>query len=198
MTHEIATIVASMLRSSDLFQVNSGEVWIPDLDNYAFSMQEHLTRALELHGYSASASTRDEHGMLITVRRAERIDSRLIKRIHSNVYGYTGRVTEVGVDVGKDRSTSSYVIRGTGNILQIPEIGWTDGRERVVIGYNDGLRLAEVGTDNVTTYTSEDTFQIENPTLDIKKELSLQEMADESRVIVFKGEWTGSPQARFL
>lgn len=192
MTQQIATIVASMLRSKDLFVVDDGSVWLPDLDSYSFSMQEHIATALELHGYSAITSTRSHSGLWIDVPEAESLDDREIKSAHSEAYGYTGRVA--GIEA-KGQMFENY-IKEPGSVLQIPDIGWTDGNERVVIGSYSGLYLAKVHTDSVETYGNEDTFQIEVSDR-VEREMTLGEMGSEGRVIVYKGEWNGYPQERF-
>lgn len=191
MTREVATTVACMLQSDDLFSVDDGGVWIPDLDSYSFTMQEHIARALELHGYSASTSTRSHAGLRIDVPEAQPLDSQQVKSIHTDAYGYTGRVAGLEAE-GQMFDTH---ITEPGNILQIPEIGWTRGHERVVIGDYSGLYLAEVNTDNVETYGKEDTFRVDLGYTE--KEMSLREMGNKGRVIVYKGEWNGYPQERF-
>lgn len=180
-----------MLQSGDLFSVDDGRVWIPDLDSYSFTMREHIARALELHGYSASTSTRSHAGLIIDVPEAQSIDSRQIKSIHTEAYGYTGRVA--GLEAPSQMFNTN--IAEPGNVLQVPEIGWTGGHERVVIGDYSGLYLAEVNTDNVETYRKDDTFQVDVGYAE--KEMSLREMGNKGRVIVYKGEWNGYPQERF-
>lgn len=192
MTQEIATIVASMLRSDDLFSVDDGGVWLPDLDSYSFTMQEHIVRALELHGYSASTSTRSHTGLRIDVPEAQSIDNRQIKSIHMDAYGYTGRVA--GIEA--QGQTFDNHITEPGSVLEVPDLGWIQGSERVVIGNYSGLYLAEVNTDNVETYRKEDTFHIEISE-NHEREMSLGEMGNSGRVIVYKGEWNGYPQERF-
>ncbi|WP_227130966.1 hypothetical protein [Halorubellus salinus] len=192
MTQEIATVVASMLQSDDLFSVDDSGVWLPDLDSYSFSMQEHIARALELHGYSASTSTRSHAGLRIDVAEAQSIDSRQLKAIHTDAYGYTGRVA------GLDAQGQTFVdhITEPGSVLQIPDLGWVNGSERVVVGEYSGLYLAEVHTDSAETYGNDDTFQVEVGH-DREQEMTLHEMGNQGRVIVYKGEWNGYPQERF-
>lgn len=192
MTQAIATIVASMLRSDDLFSVDDGGVWLPDLDSYSFTMQEHIVRALELHGYSASTSTRSHSGLRIDVPEAQSIDNRQIKSIHTDAYGYSGRVA--GIEA--QGQTFDNHTTEPGSVLEVPDLGWTRGSERVVIGNYSGLYLAEVNTDSVETYGNEDTFRIEISENHVR-EMSLGEMGNSGRVIVYKGEWNGYPQERF-
>lgn len=191
MTEEIANIVASMLGSDELFSIDDGRVWLPDLDSYSFSMQEHIARALELHGYSASTSTRSHSGLLIEVPEARAMENREIKSAHMEGYGYCGRVAGFQTN----GQTFEKHISEPGNVLQVPDIGWTGGRERVVIGDYSGLYLAEVHTDNVETFTDQ-TFQIEDE-YGNEHEMTLREMGDNGRIIVYKGEWNGYPQERF-
>lgn len=193
MTQAIAKVVASMLSSEDLFLVEDGSVWLPDLDSYSFSMQEHITRALELHGYSASSSTRSHSGLWIDIPEADSVTADQVKSIHSSAYGYTGRVA--GIETKGQMFPAD--IDEPGNILRIPSIGWTGGRERVVIGKYDGLFLAKVNSDNLETFTNEDTFRVESVRFENEREMSLREMEQDGRIIVYKGEWNGYPQERY-
>lgn len=193
MTEEIATIVASMLRSSDLFQVDDGEVWIPDLDNYAFLMRDHIAKALELHGFTARTSSRSHSGLRIKVPEAESVESWDIRDCHTAGYGYTGRVSGLAAE-GQNFEVS---MSEPGNVLEIPELGWAWGDERVVIGDYCGLHLAKVDSEEVETYSDEDKFRVESRIYENEQEMSLFELAEKSRVIIFKGEWNGYPEERF-
>lgn len=120
MSRKIASIVASMLRSNDLFSVDDGGVWIPDLDSYSFSMRWHIARALELHGYSARTSSRSHSGLRIKVPEAESVDNRQLKSVHSDAYGYTGRVA--GIEAPGDMFDVH--ITEPGSVQQVPDLGW--------------------------------------------------------------------------
>ena len=193
MSIDIARIVSGLLSSDRMFSIGDGVVWIP-LSEDAFHLASHIEQALVLHGYKAHRTrARVYCGTTIEVNGAESISHEELQGVLQETYGYKGRVAGMKLNPHEQPWNENPI--EPGNILEIPHIGWTGDRCRVVIGHYDGTYLAQLHTPRIDDYKKEPLEIIRGERRGEK--VTLSGLLGDEKVIVKKREWSSYPQQAY-
>lgn len=193
MSVDIARIVGGLLSSTRMFSIGDGVVWIP-LSEDAFHVANHIEKALLLHGYEAHRTgTRVCCGTTVKVDGAESISHEELQHVLQETYGYKGRVAGLKLNPHEQPWNENPI--EPGNILEIPHVGWTGDRCRVVIGHYDGTYLAQLHSPQI-----DDSKKVPLEIVQGERQgekVTLMQLFEEKKIIVKKREWSSYPQQAY-